>query len=132
MLNDLQHLYNDKDKMDKAIEMSKTLFGERELYKLYTKLDGDIVIFDEVFIQKVRYALTSMHTSQMTDKELQLMNDMLDYQNTGVLASRNNTSAGNLANLLDDYLSNAIACGTVISDFEEHEWLSCVEQQEEV
>lgn len=108
--------------------MAQTLFGTRELYTLYTKLDGDVVVFDEAFIKKVRYALTSMHTSAMTSKELQLFEDMLAYQNTGALTNRNHTSAGNLANLLDDYLSDAIDCTNEPRpdiDWESHEWNSC-------
>jgi hypothetical protein len=131
MLNDLNHLYTDDIKIDKAVDRAKTLFGSRKLYTLYTKLDGDVVIFDDVFIQKVRYALTSMHTSQMTPIELQLVEDMVEYQNTGYLASRNNTSAGNLANLLDDYLSDSIDCTVIGSDYEDHEWISCQIEGEE-
>lgn len=107
------------------IEAVRALFGFSDLYTLYTKMDGDEIIFDPIFIQKIRYALTSMHTSQMSKKEKRLFDDMIDYQSNGILHPRNNTSAGNLANLLDDYLDDATICRTVESDYESHTWETC-------
>ena len=94
--------------MEIAVNDAKSLFELHEVYKINRRLDGNTVTFADSFISKVRHSLTTSDLSCMNNKEEKLMRDFVDFQNTGKLYGRNNTSAGNLANLLDDYLVSLV------------------------
>jgi hypothetical protein len=98
------------------------------IYTMVTKMDGHKVIFDPDFIREVRYALSTGNTATMSRQAYQLFDDFIVYQSTGKIASRNTTKAGNLVELIDDWLVNSVECKNneeINSDPSTHTWDEC-------
>lgn len=113
--------------LDTAIYKTRSLFGEHRPFHERSRIDGSIVIFNPHFIKAVRYALSSGKIVDMGPEEERLLMDFIAYQNTGLMASRNNRESGNLVELLDNWLINETDCAENYTDddYATHIWDEC-------
>lgn len=81
----------------------QTLFSERQPYVVQQRLGEPITIFTDVFIRVLRESFTTGCMVKMSEEEVALVNDLIEYQNTGV-----NTLEATIN--LDEWLVKLVNC----------------------
>ncbi len=101
--------YDSHDRITQAIFITKEVFGESDPYTTETRLDGDVIIFDDHFITVFREALTTGCMAKMNAGETALFWEFIEYQNGA--SERDITRGSNsVMDSLDQWLTDEIAC----------------------
>lgn len=68
------------DSIDLAVAELQTLYKEKEPYTTSRQIDGDDFVWQETFIEKVRYAFSTDSLDLMNNAELEVFDYLVQYQ----------------------------------------------------
>lgn len=61
------------------IETLKTIFSQREPYQIVQRLGSEVIIFETIFLNNLREALSSGCMIKMSEESFKLTNDYVSY-----------------------------------------------------
>lgn len=94
--------------VNKGIEITKVLFGESEPYIVQRMLNGDVIIFNDSFIEKFIIALSTNCISTMGASERKMMFEYMNYE-SGITNNGFSRETLLASKTLDEWIFDEIA-----------------------